>query len=76
MAVIIYIASKMPYDSRFANRFEVINESWVFVAAFPLFTFTDFVDDLERQANNGWWLIVCIAVNVLFNISVTCAIVI
>lgn len=53
------------------NVIEILNELTVLVAAYPLLTFTDWVGKEEDRIDNGWYLINCICLNVMFNISVS-----
>ena len=43
MYVITYIAANQPYVSRSSNVIEILNELTVLIAAYPLLTFTDWV---------------------------------
>ena len=75
MFVIGYIGREGPFSSRFANVQEILNELTVFVAAYPLLTFTAWVSNSEDRIDNGWFLVGCICLNVLFNITVLAVIV-
>ena len=68
--VAAYIAGERPYTSRFMNVQELLNELTVFVAAYPLLAFTNWVSDYNLSLNNGWFIVACIGVNVLFNITI------
>lgn len=69
MFVASFVAGVRPYTMTFANRQEAINEMMVLVAAYPLFCFTEWVDDEDVRTNAGWVIIACIVLNVIFNIA-------
>ena len=64
--VIAYLWNVRPYKSPLLNFIETINEVTVLVAAYPLLTFTNWIDLFER-GSFGWYLISCICFNVIFN---------
>ena len=70
MYVITYIGGERPYTSMAMNVIEILNEIFVFMAAFPLLTFTEWVGDPEVRTTYGWVLVVLICANVAFNIIV------
>jgi hypothetical protein len=43
--MIVYLLAVKPFDMPILNRMEVFNECCIMIAAYHLFTFTDFVDD-------------------------------
>lgn len=69
MYVIMFIAGEGPYTSTFLNRQEVINESVVLLASYPLFVFTPWVYDDQRRSEVGWFLVACLLLNIVFNIA-------
>ena len=50
------------------NRLEFFNELTVFTASYPLLTFTEWVWDLDKRLNMGWFMVFCIGINILVNI--------
>ena len=74
MYVITYIASIQPYISSLTNKQEIINEMTVWVAAYPLLTFTSWLDPYNstekiRKEEAGWAIVGCLAFNVAFNFA-------
>ena len=64
-----YIAYTRPYVVPFSTKLEVINEAVTLLASYPLFTFTEWVFDLDRRIEAGWFLIGCVVFCLLFNIA-------
>ena len=69
MIMISYNVKVRPFISKPLNMQEQLNEMTVLIAAYPLFCFTNFLWDTERRLEAGWFLVACIATNVLFNIT-------
>ena len=69
MFIIAYIGREKPYRSPSTNTIEILNEFTVLVAAYPLLTFTDWVHNLEDRSYMGWFIIGCICLNLIFNIT-------
>ena len=38
------------------------------LATYPLYCFTQFVTNLDRRLEAGWFLVACILLNILFNV--------
>jgi len=74
--IISYIFSQRPYEEPWANLHELLNECFIFAAAYPLFAFTDWVSDLDARYNYGWFIVGVICLNVLFNMIVATVLVI
>ena len=70
MVVIAYIAGVRPHVSPSVNNQEIINEITVLIATYPLLFFTKWVWDMDTRLNAGWFLVACILLNILFNISI------
>ena len=68
--VIAYIARDHPYESSTINYQELVNEFLVLLASYPLLIFTSWVSDIERRKEAGWFLVACIVLTILFNISI------
>ena len=62
-----YIAYARPFCDPGTTRIEVVNEAIILLASYPLFTFTEFVYDIDRRIETGWFLIGCILFAFLFN---------
>ena len=65
--IMSYIAFYTPYKKSLSNFQEIFNEWMVLLGAYHLFTFTEWVYDLERRFELGWSLIGTIVINILFN---------
>ena len=70
MYVIGYVARDQPFLSPSMNKQELVNEMTVLIAAYPLLVFTNWVPNEERKLDAGWFVVACICLNVMFNISV------
>ena len=73
MGIAAYLGRAQPFQSRLANFIEIFNELTVFMAAYPLLTFTDWIDEAEDRDFNGWLIVSCICLNVVFNMTITLA---
>ena len=47
-----------------------MNEVWVLIASYHLFTFTEWVYDLETRFTIGWSLLTVVVLNVVSNIGI------
>ena len=70
MVVIAYVGGIRPHANSNVNRQEIINEITVLVASYPLLFFTKWVWDMDMRLNAGWFLIACIILNCLFNMTI------
>ena len=70
MVVIAYVAGIRPHARAAINYQEIINEITVLIASYPLLIFTNWVWDMDTRVNAGWFLIACIMLNVILNISI------
>lgn len=68
--MIYYLTYYRPYEEKFLNFQEQVNEITVLIAAYPLFVFTEWVSEEDRRLDAGWYLIGCILLNIMFNITV------
>ncbi len=59
----------LPYRNRVISIQEVVNESTVVIASYHLLCFTEWIYDIDRRLECGWSLLILIALNVLFNIT-------
>ena len=65
--VMLYTGYFRPYNIRFNNRLELINELLTLLCTYGLFMFSDFVPDAETRYKNGWPLIILITLTVAIN---------
>ena len=65
--VISYLATNLPYQNRYLSYKEIVNEILVALAAYPLWTFSDWVNEEQERIYAGWFLIAIILVIILFN---------
>ena len=70
MVVIAYVAGIQPHTNTAVNNQEIINEIIVLISTYPLLFFTEWVWDMDSRLNAGWFLVACILLNVLLNISI------
>ena len=70
MVVIAYVSGIRPHARASINNQEIINEITVLIASYPLLIFTSWVWDMDSRVNAGWFLIACILLNVLLNMSI------
>ena len=73
MYVIGFVAGDRPFRLPSMNNQELLNEMTVLIAAYPLLIFTNWVPDEERKLDAGWFVVACIGLNVLINMSVLIA---
>lgn len=59
-----------PFKSRLLNYLELMNESFVLLVSYQLFTFTDFLMDAPTRENVGYSLVVTVIMCILINFSV------
>ena len=67
--VMSYVAYVRPYEVPYLNVVEVINEVTILQASYPLFVFTEWVYDMQRRVEAGWFVIGCILFSILFNVT-------
>lgn len=72
--VIIYAGYVQPYETRTANRMELVNEAFTTVCSYFFFIFSGFVDNAETRYSCGWVLIGLVSLLTLLNLSVICVI--
>ena len=76
MIIIIYIGLSKPFDRKLRNRIEFINEALVSACCLHLFTFTEFVNDKNRQYEMGFSMLavmfILILINIFFVITSAC----
>ena len=70
MIVIGYIARVHPYERSIFNKMELFNEITVLIASYPLLVFTPWVWDQKPRLDVGWFLVACILINCIVNVSV------
>lgn len=74
-----YLIRVMPFAEPAYNLQEYMNETIVLLAAYPLYSFTDFVYDMDRRIEMGWFLIgcilLCLVLNIILLIVETCRLV-
>lgn len=63
-----YLWAFRPYINKALTIQEIINESVVLIATYPLLVFTDWLWDSQLRAEAGWAIIACIAFLIVFNI--------
>ena len=66
--MIVYLIRVKPFYRLTVNLQEILNEITVMIAAFTLFTFTEWVSP-EDRVDMGWSLIAVIGLNVLINMG-------
>ena len=71
IGVTAYLGRAQPYQSKLNNIIEILNELTVFVAAYPLLTFTDWVFEVEGRNYNGWFIVACISLNIVLNLTIS-----
>ena len=59
-----------PLEDPKANRMMIINESFILMASYHLFFFTDYLTDPDLQYNIGWSLIAVTLLNMVINLAV------
>ena len=57
-----------PFDSKFLNYKEVLNEMLVALAAYPLWLYSDWANNEEDKVFGGWFLISIICAIILLNV--------
>jgi hypothetical protein len=68
--MVILIGYFPPFKDKILNRMELINEAFVFLTNYHLFTFTDFVSDVNTREVSGNSLMVTVILNLALNIGV------
>jgi len=59
-----------PYDKDLMNLTDTVNEICIFLTSYILLCFTEYVSDLQLKQDIGWAIVLLIALNVFWNISV------
>ena len=70
--VMSYTTYVLPFVNMQQNYQETMNEIWVLIASYHLFTFTEWVYDLDTRFTIGWSLLVIVILNVVSNIAIIC----
>jgi hypothetical protein len=70
MGVLIYLIYSRPFGKPLLNMIEIFNEFCILVAAYHLFAFTDYLDDVRIKYNGGWSLIVITIINIIVNLFI------
>ena len=70
MSVLYYMSMAGPYNDNLVRYQEIMNESVVLLATYPLLVFTNWVSNLQSRVNAGWFLIATILLNIGFNILI------
>ena len=52
---------------KFLNRMEIFNELTLLVISYSLFSFTEFIPDVEFRYSLGWGFIAIVAFNITIN---------
>ena len=66
-----YLAEVRPYISTVINRLELLNEVVVLIMSTSLLLFTDdYIWNLERSYEIGWFVIAIVISNILFNVTI------
>ena len=52
------------------NKMEIFNELCLLCSTYPLFVFTDYIDNVDLKYNTGWILIGATIFNIIFNLIV------
>ena len=60
-----YVAYVKPFTSMMQNIQEVLNEVTILLACYPLFTFTEWVSNMDRRMEMGWFLLAVIISSLL-----------
>jgi len=71
-ALLTIIASGLtePYNTVSANRMNLLNESFILLTTYHLYSFTDFMTDIEYRNYMGISLIVVTVTSILINIGI------
>ena len=64
-----YLWAFNPYTNKAITRQEIINETVVLLATYPLLMFTDWEWDVSRRIQAGWAIVACIVFLLLFNMG-------
>jgi len=59
-----------PYNTVSANRMDLLNESFVLLTTYHLYSFTDFMTDIDTRNYMGISLIVVTVTSILVNIGI------
>jgi len=59
-----------PYNTVSANRMDLLNESFVLLTTYHLYSFTDFMTDVDTRNYMGISLIVVTVTSILVNIGI------
>ena len=70
--VMSYTTYVLPFVNMLQNYQETMNEIWVLIASYHLFTFTEWVYELDTRFTIGWSLLVIVVLNVTSNIGIIC----
>ena len=66
-----YVAYVKPYNSMNMNLQEVLNEVTILLACYPLLTFTEWVSDMDRRIEMGWFLLALIGLSLMTYITLS-----
>ena len=68
--MMILVGYVPPFKDKVLNQMELLNEAFVLITNYHLFTFTEFVSDVDARENMGNSLIGTKSLNILINIGV------
>jgi hypothetical protein len=70
LSMLLYNGYNSPFNTRFRNRVEVVNEVFITQATFHFMLFTEFTKDAATHFKIGWSLAALIIVHITFNLSI------
>ena len=65
-----YVAYVKPFNSSNMNLQEILNEVTILLSCYALFTFTEWVPDMDRRIEMGWFLLALIGMSLLTYITI------
>jgi hypothetical protein len=68
--MIILVGYIPPFKSRLTNLLELVNEAFLLIVCYHLFTFTDFLADVDTREYVGYSLLFTVVVCILVNTGV------
>ena len=70
MLNIVFVIQVRPFETKFKNTLEILNEVCILVATYVILLFSDFVNDFDNRYNIGWFLTGFVALNIAANMIV------
>lgn len=67
LGLIMYLLKVMPYEDKLLNVIELFNEMSLLACSYTLLAFTDYVDDVHRRSEIGWFYASLVSVNFAVN---------